>query len=127
MPAKGYKSLTVREDVYELISRLSEYSGLSRARVVEEAVSRLAREMSSSAYEGLRGELPYRPLCPCCGNPLSFIVKNRGGEILITIDCEWCDEYHGLVLNTHLTEEDLRMYKDKFLPRPRPWLVEIEQ
>jgi len=60
---------------------------------------------------------------------LSFIVETKEdtGEVIIIVCCEWCDEYEGFVLNTHMTQKDFDMYKDKVLKRPRLWLVEIAQ
>jgi len=73
--------------------------------------------------------MQYKVLCPSCKNELSFIIGRdyKTGEITITVDCEWCDEYHGVMIRTQLTEKDLASFKDKFLEKPRLWIVMLEQ
>ena len=70
-----------------------------------------------------------RPKCPLCGSSLSFIVdiEKDTGEVTIIVDCEFCGEYAGFMMNTHMTQKDFNIYKGVILKKPRLWLVEITQ
>ncbi len=70
-----------------------------------------------------------RPKCPLRESDLSFIVdiEEDTGEVTIIVNCEFCGEYAGFMMNTHMTQKDFDVYKDVVLKKPRLWLVEITQ
>ena len=61
-------------------------------------------------------------------SPLSFIVdvEEETGEYIIIVTCEMCDEYFGFVINTHMTQEDFNLYKNRILEKPRHRIVDID-
>jgi len=66
----------------------------------------------------------YRPPCPECKSPLSFIVEKEEetGEINIVITCEWCEEYEGFMIKTGIKRRDL----GKFTKMKEPFKIEME-
>lgn len=66
----------------------------------------------------------YRPPCPKCKSPLSFIVEKdeKTDEINIIVTCEWCDEYYGFMIKTGIKDRDFR----KFAKVKEPFKIEVE-
>ncbi len=70
-----------------------------------------------------------RPRCPICGDELSFIIDmdRDTGEVLIYVECEYCGEYEGFTINTHMTQEDFNKFKTKILKKPKKHIVSLIQ
>jgi hypothetical protein len=52
----------------------------------------------------------WRPDCPKCGSPLSFLIEQDRStkEILISIECEWCEEFYGFTIRTGIKPKDIK-------------------
>jgi len=51
----------------------------------------------------------WRPDCPLCESPLSFLIEKdkKTKEILIIVTCEWCDDFYGFTIRTGIKEKDI--------------------
>jgi transcription elongation factor Elf1 len=52
----------------------------------------------------------WRPDCPKCGSPLSFLIEQDRStkEMLISIECEWCEEFYGFTIRTGIKPKDIK-------------------
>jgi len=51
----------------------------------------------------------WRPDCPACESPLSVIITRdkKTKEILISIECEWCEDFYGFTIRTGIKQKDI--------------------